>query len=571
MTYRTALFALAVLLAGCATKPSDSFSPFVEDFFRAGFEFRPFSGTAAGFHEYDAKFEDYSAEAYQKRIASLHEFAARLAKLRESKLGESDAIDAELIDGAIQSELLDLETMQTWKQNPMGYVALPGEAIDGLMKRNFAPPKERLRSVIARLKGIPAVLMAMRRNVVNPPKEFTDLAVRMAAGSTGFFKDTIAAWAKDAAAGDAALLKEFDAANTPAADAMSEAAGWLKNDLLPKSNGKYAIGAENFSRKLLYDDMVDLPLDKVLAIGEANLAKDYAAFVETAKRVAPGKTPMQAMNVLNEDHPTEAGQLAFTTRTLDVARQFLLDKQIVTLPNDRRPSVRETPPFERIGTFASMDTPGAFETKATEAFYYVTPPEKDWDAKHKEEHLRLFNKPVMDMVTIHEVYPGHFTQFLYANQFPTKTRKLTGANTNVEGWAHYSEQMMLDEGFGNGDPKIRLAQLSEALLRDCRYVAGIKMHTQGMTVEDGAKLFVEKGIQQPANAYEEARRGTYNPTYLYYTLGKLQIYKLREDYKRVKGGAFTLRGFHDEFVKAGPMPLKLMRRVLLPGDTGSVL
>ena len=571
MTIRAAFFAPAILLAGCAARPSPPFPAFVEDFFRAGFEYRPSSGTAAGFHDYDAMIDDYSAEAFQKRIRSLHEFDARLADLRKPNLSESDAIDAELIDNAIKSELLDLEGLQTWKQNPMGYVSAPGEAIDGLMKRNFAPPKERLRSVVARLKGVPATLAAMRKNVTNPPKEFTDIAVRLADGSTGFFKDTIAAWAKDAAEGDDALLKTFAAVNTPAADSMREAAAWLKKDLLPKSTGNYAIGSENFRRKLLYDDMVDLPLDKLLAIGETNLAKDYAAFVETARRIAPGKTPMQAMNVLNEDHPAEADQLAFTGRTIDAARQFLIDKQIITLPNDLRPIVKETPPFARSGSFASMDTPGPFETKATEAYYYVTPPEKDWDAKHKEEHLRGFNQTVMDMTTVHEAYPGHFTQFIYISQFPTKTRKLISANTNAEGWAHYSEQMMLEEGFGNGDPKMRLAQLEEALLRDCRYVVGIRMHTRRMTVEEGAKLFVEKGLQQPANAYEEARRGTYNPTYLYYTLGKLQIYKLREDYKRAKGAAFTLRGFHDEFVKAGPMPLRLMRHVLLPGDTGSLL
>ena len=181
-----------------------------------------------------------------------------------------------------------------------------------------------------------------------------------------------------------------------------------------------------------------------------------------------------------------------------------------------------------------MDTPGPFEQQAKEAFYYVTPPEPDWTRQHKEEHLRLFNRPVMDIITIHEAYPGHYMQFLYVKQFPTKTRKLIFAGSNAEGWAHYAEQMMVEEGFGGGDPKIRLAQLSEALLRDCRYVAGIKLHTQNMTVEQATKLFVEKAFQEPSNAYEEARRGAYNPTYLYYTLGKLQIYKLREEYKRRK-------------------------------------
>src|SRR5258706_14768421 len=177
-----------------------------------------------------------------------------------------------------------------------------------------------------------------------------------------------------------------------------------------------------------------------------------------------------------------------------------------------------------------MDTPGPFETKATEAFYYVTPVEKDWTPEHAEEHLRLYNPPVVAMINVHEAYPGHYLQFLYAPRFPTKTRKLTFCSSNVEGWAHYAEQMMVDEGFGGGDPTIRLAQLQEALLRDCRYVVGIKLHTQGMTVADGAKLFVDQCFQEPAVAYVEARRGTFNPTYLYYTLGKLEIPELAAEY-----------------------------------------
>jgi uncharacterized protein (DUF885 family) len=231
----------------------------------------------------------------------------------------------------------------------------------------------------------------------------------------------------------------------------------------------------------------------------------------------------------------------------------------------------ETPPYARAGTFASMDTPGAYETKATEAFYYVTPTENDWAATKKEQHLRLFNAPVMQIITIHEAFPGHYIQFLYAKQFPTKTRKLTFCGSNVEGWAHYCEQMTIEQGYGDGDAKIHLAQLSEALLRDCRFVVGIKLHTQGMTVEEGAKVFETEGFQEPSTAYEEARRGTFNPTYLYYTLGKLQIYKLREDYRKAKGKQFDLETFHNEFVRQGGIPIRLIRRIMLPGDDGPAL
>jgi uncharacterized protein (DUF885 family) len=266
------------------------------------------------------------------------------------------------------------------------------------------------------------------------------------------------------------------------------------------------------------------------------------------------------MKSLSNDHSAAAELIPSVRRSVEAARQFLVEKRIVTIPSEVRPIITETPPFARFGSFASMDTPGAYETKATEAFYYVTPVEKDWDAKHQEEHLRLFNPYVVDMINVHEVWPGHYLQFLYAKRFPTKTRKLVFCGTNAEGWAHYTEQMMVDEGFGGGDPKVRLAQLQEALLRDCRYVVGIKLHTQGMTVEEGAKVFVEKGFQEPANGYEEARRGAYNPTYLYYTLGKLEILKLRDDYRKAKGA--SLEAFHDAFVSQGGLPIPLLRKIL---------
>ena len=442
--------------------------------------------------------------------------------------------------------------METWKRNPIDYVGTPGGAVDSLMKRDFAPARERLNGVTARLKGAAALVAAMKANVSNPPKEFTDLAIRVAAGSVGFLETDVAAWARQAAAGDAQALSDFEQADKAAVAAMKDAAEWLKSDLLPRSKGSFAIGDDNFAKKMLYEEMVDLPLDRLLAVGQANLDKDYADFVATAAKINPKLPPAEVMKSLESEHPTEADLMASGERTVEGIRQFLIDKKIVSLPSMILPRIQETPVYARNGSFASMDTPGAYETKATEAFYYITPPEKDWDPKHKEEHLRLYNRYVMQMITIHEAYPGHYTQFLWAKQFPTKVRKLSGGGTNVEGWAHYTEQMMLEQGFGNDDPKIRLAQLSEALLRDCRYVNGIQLHTAGWSVEQGTKLFVEKGFQQPANAFEEARRGTYNPTYLYYTLGKLMVYKLRADYQQAKGQAYSLQAFHDEFLKQGP-------------------
>ena len=570
---RAGLYILMFLLVvSCQSKQEgNAMSSFVDEYFDALFEWSPSTATAIGFHQYDSRIEDFSPAAISRRVDRLKQLESGLMRARTGKLTVDEEIDADIIGSQIKAELLDIETLQTWRHNPMNYVGLPGGTIDGLMKRNFAPPAERLRSMVSRLKGVPALMKAMKENIQNPPHELTDLAFRMAHGSVGFFKDSVAMWAKDAAGNDTALLQEFNSANEAAASSLNDAATWLEKTLLPNSKGDYAIGAEYFSKKLLYEEMVDTPLDRLLAIGEANLEKDYAAFIETARKIDASKSPMAVMKSLSDDHPIEASLIPDAKKTVEGIIRFIKDKNIVTIPSDVRPNITETPPYARSGTFASMDTPGPYETKATEAFYYVTPPEKDWDGKHKDEHLRAFNPPVMTIITIHEAYPGHYVQFLNAKQFPTKTRKILYCSSNVEGWAHYTEQMILEEGFAEGDPRMRLAQLEEALLRDARYVVGIKLHTAGWTVEQGAKFFEEKAFQEPANAYEEARRGAYNPTYLYYTLGKLQIYKLRDDYRMAKGSSYNFKMFHDEFLKQGGVPVKIIRRILLPGDNGDTL
>ncbi len=560
----------AMLATGCRLpKPPSRFRALEADYWQRWLKANPSIATGVGVHDYDAMLEDYSAKGITARRDELNTLLNQLINM--DGMSPEELIDAEILRAAMRAELLEIDSVQQWKSNPMLYIGVAGSAIDVLMKRNFAPKSRRVELVISRMQDVPQLLAAMKANVVNPPKEFTDLAIRMASGTIGFFKDTVAAWAKESIDADVRLLPWYISVSKETNAALESAVQWLKTDLLPRSKGNYAIGPELFAKKLKYEEMVDTPLDRLLAIGEANLEKDYQAFLATARQISPSKTPAQVMAAISNDHPTEADLIPATRRTLARIRQFLVDKKIIDLPNDRLPLVQETPPYARSGSFASMDTPGAYETAATEAFYYVTPPEKDWDAKHKEEHLRLYNKPVMDIITVHEAFPGHFTQFIFASQFPTQTRKLYSCGSNAEGWAHYTEQMMLEEGFGAGDPKMKLAQLSEALLRDCRYVAGIKLHTQGMTVEQAAaRLFVEKGFQEPANAYEEARRGAYNPTYLYYTLGKLQVYKLRADYAQKQGKTYNLARFHADFVRQGAIPIKLIRRILL-GEDGESL
>jgi len=555
--------------AGAPAGPTDrkpgsadeTFTELVDNFFDADARYSPTGAVGNGFHAYDAQIEDRSRARIEARIAELHGFLDRLGRLDRGALGEGNAIDAQAIESQIKSELLSLETLRLWAKNPMNYAGLPGGAIDALMKRDFAPKQDRLRAMVARLGGVPAIFAAARANLADPPKEFTEVALTMAKGTSGFFAGPVATWARDAAAGDAALFADFEAANRTAIAASRDFVDWLKNELLPRSNGAYALGEARYLEKLKLDEMVELPLAELLAKGEANLKKDHDAFVATAKLIDAKKSAAQVMAILGNEHPTAEDLLPSVRRSVEAARQFVIAKDLVTIPSEVRPRIEETPPYARGTGYASMDTPGPYETRATEAFYYVEPVEPEWDAQHKDEHLRLFNPPVVGMINVHEAFPGHYVQFLYSPRYPTKTRKLLGAGTNAEGWAHYSEQMMVDQGFGGGDPKIRLAQLSEALLRDCRYVVGVKLHTKGMTVADGAKIFTEQCFQEPAVAYVEARRGTFNPTYLYYTLGKLEIQELAADYMREKGA--TLKQFHDAFIAQGSLPIPLVRRLLL--------
>lgn len=560
--------ALLAVGSGCQKQmsPPMNFTAFVDAYWDGFFRANPTSATYNGVHTFDATLEDMSAAHFARRVDQLKAQAAQLAQILPELSGE-EKVDGLILSNAIAAELHEIETLAGWKSNPMAYAGKTGESLDLLMKRDYAPAAERLQSAIGRLRGVPALMEALRANVKNPPKEFTDLAILMADGSISFLNDTLAPWAKQAAEGNPQLWATFTAAKDAAVAALSQGHSWLEKELLPKSTGSYAIGRLNFEKKLRFEEMVELPLDDVLRIGEANLEKDYQDFVETARRIDPNKTPAQVMEQISQEHPSAEDLIPATRRTLGRIRQFLIEKKIINLPPDAAPKVEETPPFMRSGGFAFMDSPGAFETKPMDAYYYVTPVETHWDKAHQQEHLRLFNRPVLDIITIHEAFPGHFVQFLHAKQFPTKTRKLYSCGTNVEGWAHYTEQMMVEEGFGNHDPKLRLAQLSEALLRDVRYVAGIKLHTQGWTVEEATKLFMEKAFQPKAVAFEEARRGTYNPTYLYYTLGKLQLLRLREDYKKAKGNAFQLAEFHEQFVKQGGIPIRLIREILLGANS----
>jgi uncharacterized protein (DUF885 family) len=561
------LFLLLLLPLSLSAQSRDAdFAKLADRYFdEIVFRYDPVSGTQAGFHQYDRQLPDGSKAEIQSEIALLHRFEDELAKFAPQGLSAGVAADRELVLAQVRGQLLSLETIRMWEKNPDIYSSGASSAIFTIMSRKFAPSGERLQSAIAREKLIPRLFESARQNLNNPPRVYTEVALEQLPGIVSFFQSDVPAAFKQVT--DAALLAEFRKSNQAVIDALHSYETWMKSDLLPRSKGDFRIGAENYRKKLLYDEMVDTPLDRLLAIGYADLHGNQAEFKRVAAKIDPKRKPEEILAELEKEHPTGDRLLPTFRDVLGGLRSFVETKRIVTIPSPVPPIVEETPPFMRALTTASMDTPGPYEKVAKEAFFNVTLPEKSWSKQQIEEYLEGFNRGTIISTAVHEVYPGHYTQFLWIASAPTKVRRLIGCSSNAEGWAHYSEQMMLDEGYGNGDPKLRLGQLQDALLRDARFIAGIEMHTGKMTMEQAVEFFVKEGYQVRPVAEKEAKRGTSDPTYLVYTLGKLEIIKLREDYRKIKGPQYNLKGFHDAFLAQGFPPIRIVRRALLGNDS----
>jgi uncharacterized protein (DUF885 family) len=558
---------------GRAQDSDAAFTKLAEDYLQGYLAWRPQTGTTLGFHQYDGKITDFSQPSLDAELARLQSFDRRLAELDTKKLSTEAFYDYRILRGAIKREIFSFDQMQIYSQNPMTYAGVIDVNI--YVKRNFAPLEERVRSITAILGQAPKIFAAARTNLAESlPKPQIEIALDQAGGAVDFLSKDLVDALKQVK--DEKLMADFNAANTRAIEELRGYVAYLKEQKQPKANDRYALGREKYSKLLEYGEMVALSPDELLEIGLRELHRKQEVFAEAAHEIDPDKKPVEVFQAIQKDHPTEQSLIPDTTRDLEMIRQFLIDHKIISLPSPVRAQVTETPQYLRATSFASMDTPGPFETKATEAYYYVTPPEPNWSARQKEEWLSAFNYYTTDIVSIHEAYPGHYVQFLHLNASPaTKLEKILGSYAFIEGWAHYAEQMMVDEGFGGGSSstptheeqvkaaKYRLAQTDEALLRCCRFCVSIKMHCQGMTVEEATKFFQDNCYYEEKPARQEALRGAFDPEYLYYTLGKLEIFKLREDYRKQEGATFTLQKFHDEMLRHGAPPIRLLREILL--------
>ncbi|HXT39454.1 MAG TPA: DUF885 domain-containing protein [Candidatus Angelobacter sp.] len=548
-----------------------SFGKLADEFIAGYLAWRPQMGTSLGLHEYDGKVTDYSRPSLDAELARLKRFDQRLAVLDTKSLSPQAHYDFRILEAAIKNEIFQFENVEAYTKNPMTYAGVLDVNI--YIKRNFAPLEDRVKSVIAIERQTPRIIAAARANLEESlAKPFIETAVEIANGSADFLGKDLVEALKEVK--NEALMAEFKTVNQQAIQELRGYVAWMTKEKLPKAHTRYAFGLEKYQKLLSYGELIDLAPGKMLEIGLRELRREQHVFEEAAGKIDPGKKPIEVFKEIQKDHPTADGLIPDTRKDLEAIRQFVVGHRIITIPSPVRAKVEETPQYLRATSFASMDTPGPFERRATEAYYYVTPVEADWTPKQKDEWLTAFNYYTTDIVTIHEAYPGHYVQFLCLNASPaTKLEKIFGSYAFIEGWAHYSEQMLVDEGFGAdaGDPlkaaKYRLAQADEALLRLCRWCVSIKTHCEGMSLEDATKFFEENCYYEHKPAYQEALRGTFDPGYLFYTVGKMEILKLRRDWQKQEGANFSLQKFHDELLRHGAPPIRLLREVMLKDRT----
>lgn len=567
-----------ILLVGCSGPRCSESGPTAEarfdrlanDFIAGYLAWRPAIGTALGLHEYDGRITDFSRASVAKELARLRHSELELANFPTNRLSAAKLHEYHVLHAAIATELFQFEDLGTYTRNPMTYASALDVNI--YIKRNFAPLEERVRSIIAIEKQAPQVMAAARQNLATSlPRPYVETAIEVATGAADFLSKELV----EALAGvtNEVLRAEFRVANQSAIGALRDYVTWLKAEKLPGAHDRYAIGRDKFQKMMQGGELISLSPERVLELGLAELRREQAIFAATAREIDASRTPIEVFKAIQKEHPSAAGLLPETRKNLEAIRQFLVDQRIVTLPSEVRVQVAETPQYARATSFASMDSPGPFETRAPEAYYYVTPAELHWPPEQQEEWLTAFNYYTTDIISIHEAYPGHYVQFICQQaSAATRLEKIFGSYAFIEGWAHYAEQMMVDEGFGRSDTtpegrlkaaKYRLAQSDEALLRLCRLCVSIKTHCDGMSLAAATKFFEENCYYEPKPARQEAIRGTFDPQYLYYTLGKLQLLKLRRDYQQQEGAAFSLQKFHDEVLRHGCPPVRLLREILL--------
>ncbi len=563
--------ALALTIVGCQNRRSDSQSSmnpsdpswdsYLNEFLEAYFNARPDFAVIAGRHEFDGKLPDWSVDGIDGEIKRLRSERERASRFRDSRLNERQRLERDYVISIIDADLFWLSSAEWPYRCPQYYAG--GIDPDVYVSRNYAPLDQRLRAYIAYAKAIPGALDQIRKNLRTPmPKTFVAIGHTTFGGLVSFYESDVPAIF--ASVNDEQLQKEFKEANSAAIKAMKALDQWFKT-LEAGATDDFALGAEKFSEMLRQTERVEFRLDELEGIGKRDLERNQTALAEACAKYAPGKSIPECVAKAENNKPT-GGAVEMAREQLTELKAFILEKKLATIPGTEEALVAEAPAYRR-WNFAYINIPGPYE-KGLPSTYYIAPPDPSWSQTEKDAYLP--GKANLLFTSVHEVWPGHFLQFLHANRSPSKFGQVFVGYAFAEGWAHYTEEMMWDAGLGNGDPETHIGQLLNATLRNVRFLSAIGMHTGRMTVADSERMFQEQGYQDSATARQQAARGTFDPAYLNYTMGKLMIRKLREDWTASRGGKKAWQSFHDEFLKYGGPPVPLVRKAMLEDDKGSL-
>lgn len=566
--------AIACTPAPAPTPAPERFDVFVDAFLDHFARRHPSIAAGNGIHVYDDRLEDFSAAAVAAEVEEWKALRARLLAIPLTGLTPDERVDHRIVGGLTDAWLLELETHRNWQKNLMTYAAAMSDGVHNLMTMESSPTEVRARRIIDKLRGVPLLLAAARTNITAPPRVMAERGVRMLRGASGMLTTDVPL--AFASLTDTTLKGGLLAATTSAASEIDTFVRWFEAERLPQADAPFAVGKAGLEARYRAEELIDLPIETLVAIGERELAVQEAAFVQAASAVDARRPALAVWQDVLKNHPARGQLVPAAQQAVDALQAFVVEKGLVTLPPSERVVVAAAPPFD-LG-LASMHSSPPLETTPVKSYFYVTEAQATWEPARQEAWLQKFNIPTLTVIAAHEVMPGHYVHSVFMRQTPGKIRRIwIGLNpfpqpsSGQDGWAHYAEQMMLDEGFRADDPRYRMAQASEALTRICRLLAGIRLHTGEWTVEQAAALFESRAHLPAPAARQEAERGTYDPTYGGYFLGKMAMLKLRADVTAARGPAFDLRTFHEQVMRNGIAPLWAHRQLLLPGDTAPVL
>jgi uncharacterized protein (DUF885 family) len=548
---------------------SEPLPHFVDDLLGYLHETHPTHATLDGVHTHDDLLEDLSRQGVDGEVHALSGYLRRLDEIHRDALTEIERLEHRMLTSNLQARMFELEDIRTWERNPQVYSDILASSLAGQALFTYAPAAERARRVLSKLRQTPRLIQTARDNIKDPPGIFVKVGIETMRGALKFIEDDLPRAFADL--DDLHVLGDLADAQTEASTAVTSYIQYLETELAPKARASFRLGREKFEKKLRLDEGISLPIDRLLAIATRELKATQDAFKTVAGRMNGGD-PLEAWSKTKAEHPAPGQLVSVGREQLDELATFLERQSIITLPPGEKITVAPTPEFYR-WSFASMWTPGPFESKPTRAYYYLTDVDPSWPPERKDEHLRDYNFPTLWSISIHEVYPGHFLHYQHLRRVESKARKsiMFAPASFVEGWAHYCEQMMIEVGFGRQQYGVQLGQLAEALIRLARFIVCIKLHAEDMSVEQGVRFFRDEAYMEEASARREAERGTFDPTYLVYSVGKLMLLKLRQDYKQQQGKSFSLKSFHDRLLGQGTAPFWLHRQLLLGGDGGDAL